>query len=662
MDPTAIDLNMFSFHLDFSLLLSISMVLQISNFLMRMGRGLFECCFTSSSSDTFSKQSKWRILPYKKLAKVTNNFNQSHCLGKRGFATEYYGKLEDGREITIQCFNEDKHHMLQQFINETAILNYLPHKNIVSIYGCASHHKESLLVHEYLSNGNLASHLQSEITKNSTLPWLTRLDIAIDIANSLDYLHYYGIIHRNVKSSNILLDVNFCAKLANLHLSRKLPDGVPVYATHVTGDIIGTCSYIDPEYLTKGRLSVKNDVYSFGVVLCELFSSKLAKNWVMNEEDSLATILSRKIENQTLVELLDPRLGFESNLKIKRMMTATAELAHLCMKCPQELRPNMEQVLESLDGIKQGRYETNSTKALKIFHHAELEEATNKFDTCLGKGGYGTVYYGKLQDGREVAIKCFHDESETEETIKQFMKETAILGLLHHENLVSLYGRTSRNCNKHMLVYEYISNGTLTKHLHESSGGKLPWHNRLNIAIETATALVFLHESGIIHRDVKGSNILLDENFTVKVADFGFSRSLPDHATHVSTIPVGTRAYIDPDYYESGRVSDKSDVYSFGVVLFELISSIRPSLMEGTDYVTLAQFAKRKILNKELTAVVDQSFWLGVDKNMMEMITAVAELAFQCVQCPKELRPSMKQVLDTLEGIRKGTWGFNQIT
>ena len=242
------------------------------------------------------------------------------------------------------------------------------------------------------------------------------------------------------------------------------------------------------------------------------------------------------------------------------------------------------------------------------------------------------------------------------------MKETEILSLLHHQNLVSLYGRTSRNCDKPMLVYEYISNGTLTKHLHESSGGKLPWHNRLNIAIETATALVFLHESGIIHRDVKGSNILLDENFTVKVADFGFSRSLPDHATHVSTIPVGTRAYIDPDYYESGRVSDKSDVYSFGVVLFELISSNPPRLMEGTDYVSLAQFAKRKILNKELNAVVDPSFLFGSDKNIMEMITAVAELAFQCVQCPKELRPSMKQVLDTLEGIRKGTWGFNQIT
>ncbi|TKY44738.1 serine/threonine-protein kinase [Spatholobus suberectus] len=322
--------------------------------------------------------------------------------------------------------------------------------------------------------------------------------------------------------------------------------------------------------MTKGQLSVKNDVYSFGVVLCELLSSKLVKHWVLNEEDNLATLLSRKIENQALVELLDPRLGFQSNLQIQRVMTATAELALLCMRCPQESRPNMEQVVEILNGIKQGRYETNSTtKALKICHHAELEEATNNFDTCLGRGGYGSVYYGKLHDGREVAIKRFHDENETEKTIKQFMKETEILSLLHHQNLVSLYGRTSHHSNKNMLVYEYISNGTLSKHLHESSSAKLPWHTRLNIAIETATALVYLHDSGIIHRDVKGSNILLDENFTVKVADFGLSRSLPDYVTHVSTIPVGTRAYIDPDYYDSGRVSDKSDVYSFGVVLLE---------------------------------------------------------------------------------------------
>ncbi|ESW24722.1 hypothetical protein PHAVU_004G154500 [Phaseolus vulgaris] len=635
---------------------------------MRFRCDLFECCFTSTSSDTFPKHRslKWRVFPYKEIAKATNNFDQ--CLekgvGKKGFIDQYHGTLEDGREITVQRFKEDKRYILQQFINETVILNYLPHKNIVSIYGCTSHHEEPLLVHEHLSNGNLDAHFVSERNENIALPWLKRLDIAIDIANALDYLHYYGIIHRNVKSSNILLDVNFSAKLANLHLSCKLPDGVPVDTIHVTSDRVGSGGYIDPEYLTKGRLSVKIDVYSFGVVLCELLSSKLAKYWTLNEENNFGTLLSRKIENKTLVELFDPRLGFQSNLHIKQVMTATAELAVLCMKCPQESRPNMEQVIEILSLIKQGRYGTNShsTKSLKIFHHAELEEATNNFGTCLGKGGYGSVYYGKLKDGLEVAIKCFHDENETEETIKQFMKESEILGLLHHQNLVSLYGRTSRHRKKHMLVYEYISNGTLSKHLHESSSVKLPWQTRLNIAIETATALEFLHDSSIIHRDVKGSNILLDENFTVKVADFGFSRSLPDHVTHVTTIPVGTRAYIDPDYYISGRVSNKSDVYSFGVVLFELISSIHPTLVAGTDNETLAQFAKRKILNNELNEIVDPSFLCGSDDNTLEMVTAVAELAFQCVQCPREFRPSIKQVLETLEGIRKGKWGFNQIT
>ncbi|KAJ1385250.1 Serine-threonine/tyrosine-protein kinase, catalytic domain [Sesbania bispinosa] len=637
---------------------------------------LFECCFTNCSSDTIPipkrSELKWRIFPYRQLTKATNNFDECHILERRGLAIVYYGKLENGREIAIQRFKEDKRHILQRFIDETIILNYMPHQNLVSIYGCSTHHKESLLVHEYLSNGTLAAHLQGTIAESRTWYWLTRLNIAIDIANALDYLHYNGIIHRDVKSRNILLDMNFGAKVANFHLSWKLPEGVSVDNTHVTSDIIGTCGYIDPDYVSKGFLNVKNDVYSFGVVLCELMSSKLAEYWVQSEENSLATLFSTKVENQALLELLDPRLNFQSDIKMTQMITATAELASRCLQCPLELRPSMEQVLETLNGIKQGKYETSPMKGLfmsycnayisafKIFHHAELEEATNHFNTCLGKGGFGTVYYGKLQDGREVAIKRFHEE--TDKTIKQFMKEIEILCLLKHQNLVSLYGCSSRHSIKHMLVYEYISNDTLSKHLHESSCGKLSWPTRLNITIEIATALLYLHDSGIIHRDIKGSNILLDENFTVKVADFGLSRFLPDYVTHVSTMPVGTRAYIDPDYYESGRVSDKSDVYSFGVVLFELISSKPPSLMEGTERVTLAQFAMSKILNKALEELVDPCLGFDSDKNIMEMITAVAELAFQCVQCPKELRPSMKQVLETLEGIRKGKWGFNQIT
>jgi len=219
-----------------------------------------------------------------------------------------------------------------------------------------------LLVHEYLSNGTLAAHIQGQISDSGTsLTWLNRLDIAIDIANALDFLHYNGIVHRNVKSHNIFLHKNFRAKVGNIHLSKKLDVG----ETHVTRDLIGTGGYVDPELVSKGLLGVQNDVYSFGVVLCELVSSIFAEYYIQNEDENLSTLLCTKLENQTLVELLDPRLGFESDLKTNMMMTATAELAFWCLKCPQELRPNMEQVLETLHGIKQGRYEINPIKGTR---------------------------------------------------------------------------------------------------------------------------------------------------------------------------------------------------------------------------------------------------------------------------------------------------------
>ncbi|KAJ1387749.1 Serine-threonine/tyrosine-protein kinase, catalytic domain [Sesbania bispinosa] len=603
---------------------------------MTLGCDMLQCFFTSTSSDsdTFPENEdgvelKWKIFAYNELAKATNNFDPRNCCGWGDKATIYYGKLDNGCEIAIQHFHEEKHQTFQKFIKETLILNYLPHKNLVSIYGRSSD-EEPMLVHEYLSNGTLAGRLQGDIAESNMVPWLTRLNIAIDTANALDYLHGYGIIHSDVKSSNILLDKNFCAKVSNFLLSQKLPEGVSANATHVTSDITGIFGYIDPEYEQYGCLSVKNDVYSFGVVLFELISSKLVKHWEgSGGGDSLAIMLSRKIQNQSLEELVDPRLGFHSDPIINKMIIDVAELASRCLQSPQELRPFMGQVLETLHCIRQEGKEKNPKK-------------------------------GRLRDGRKIAVKRFHEE--TDKTVKHFMNEIDMLSDLCHQNLVSLYGCSSLDSKEHLLVYEYVSCGSLSKHLNGSSSTKLPWLTRLNIAIETATALVYLHDSGIIHRDVKASNILLDENLMVKVADFGLSRYFPDFVTHVSTLPVGTHAYIDPEYYQSGRVSDRSDVYSFGVVLFQLISSKPPNVTEGTECVTLAHFAMDKLLNKALEELVDPNLGFDSDKNIMETVTAVAELAFQCVQCPKELRPSMKQVLETLEGIKKGIWLFNQLT
>ncbi|CAL9082084.1 unnamed protein product [Musa textilis] len=213
----------------------------------------------------------------------------------------------------------------------------------------------------------------------------------------------------------------------------------------------------------------------------------------------------------------------------------------------------------------------------QIFMYEELEGATDGFGTSnvLGDGGFGTVYKGKLRDGRTVAIKRFYKNNDR--LVEQFINEVYILSSIRHQHLVTLYGCTSRSSRELLLVYEYVPNGTVADHLHgcREREGALTWPLRMSIAIETADALSYLHAvtPQIIHRDVKTTNILLDRSFHVKVGDFGLSRLFPANATHVSTAPQGTPGYVDPDYHQCYQLTDKSDVYSFGVMLVELISS-----------------------------------------------------------------------------------------
>ncbi|XP_028757879.1 LEAF RUST 10 DISEASE-RESISTANCE LOCUS RECEPTOR-LIKE PROTEIN KINASE-like 1.1 isoform X2 [Neltuma alba] len=292
-----------------------------------------------------------------------------------------------------------------------------------------------------------------------------------------------------------------------------------------------------------------------------------------------------------------------------------------------------------------------------IFSYTELQGATNSFDPSkkLGDGGFGSVYYGKLQDGREVAVK--HLFNHNYKRVEQFMTEVEILTRLRHRNLVCLYGCTSRQSQELLLVYEYIPNGTLASHLRGSSANPalLTWPVRIKIAIETASALAYLHASGIIHRDVKTNNILLDKNFCVKVADFGLSRLFPDDVSHVSTAPQGTPGYLDPEYHYCFRLTDKSDVYSFGVVLMELISSM-PAIDMGRnkDEITLASLTTRKIQRNEFEELVDPCLGIEKDSEVKKKVFAVGELAFQCLQIDKEMRPSIDEVLELLRNIEGG--------
>jgi serine/threonine protein kinase len=241
--------------------------------------------------------------------------------------------------------------------------------------------------------------------------------------------------------------------------------------------------------------------------------------------------------------------------------------------------------------------------------------------------------------------------------VEQFLNEVDILSRLLHQNLVILYGCTSRMSRDLLLVYEFIPNGTVADHLHGSRAAErgLTWPLRLNIAIETAEALAYLHAVEIIHRDVKTTNILLDNSFHVKVADFGLSRLFPLEVTHVSTVPQGTPGYVDPVYHQCYKLTDKSDVYSFGVVLVELISS-KPAVDMSRSHseINLANMALNRIQNHEVVQLVDPELGYDTDSETKRSIDRVAEVAFQCLQLERELRPSIKEVVEILNCIRDG--------
>ncbi|XP_057961689.1 LEAF RUST 10 DISEASE-RESISTANCE LOCUS RECEPTOR-LIKE PROTEIN KINASE-like 1.1 isoform X3 [Malania oleifera] len=286
-----------------------------------------------------------------------------------------------------------------------------------------------------------------------------------------------------------------------------------------------------------------------------------------------------------------------------------------------------------------------------VFTYSELQEATYNFDPAreLGDGGFGTVYHGKLRDGREVAVKRLYEKSY--KRVEQFMNEIEILTRLRHQNLVTLYGCTSRYSRELLLVYEFIPKGTVADHLHgdQATPSSLPWPVRLRIAIETASALAYLHASDIIHRDVKTNNILLDNNFGVKVADFGLSRLFPNDVTHVSTAPQGTPGYVDPEYHQCYQLTEKSDVYSFGVVLIELISSMPAvDIFRQNHEINLANLAVNKIQNQAFGELVDPCLGFESDLAVRRMTISAAELAFQCLQLDREARPSMVEVLKVL--------------
>ncbi|WCJ24795.1 Wall-associated kinase family protein [Euphorbia peplus] len=294
----------------------------------------------------------------------------------------------------------------------------------------------------------------------------------------------------------------------------------------------------------------------------------------------------------------------------------------------------------------------NHVEKTKLFTSKELETATDGYNVnrILGHGGQGTVYKGMLTDGRVVAVK--KSKVVDEDKLDQFINEVVILSQINHRNVVKLYG-CCLETEVPLLVYEFISNGTLYQFLHSQNEDEfqVTWKMRLQIATEVAGALAYLHSAAsmpIYHRDIKTSNILLDEKYRAKVADFGTSKSISIDDTHVTTRVQGTFGYLDPEYFQSSQFTDKSDVYSFGVVLVELLTGQKPIILSREER-SLATYFLLSMEENRLFDIVDGRVLKEAKKD--EMI-AIAKLAKSCLNLNGKRRPNMKTVAIELERIK----------
>ncbi|CAN6879204.1 unnamed protein product [Brassica oleracea] len=293
----------------------------------------------------------------------------------------------------------------------------------------------------------------------------------------------------------------------------------------------------------------------------------------------------------------------------------------------------------------------------KIFSSKELKKATDNFseNRVLGQGGQGTVYKGMLVDGRIVAVK--RSKVVDEDRLEEFINEVVLLSQINHRSIVKLLG-CCLETEVPVLVYEYIPNGDLFKRLHDESDDYImTWEVRLRIAIEMAGALSYMHSAAsfpIYHRDIKTTNILLDEKYGAKVSDFGTSRSVTVDQTHLTTLVAGTFGYMDPEYFLSSQYTDKSDVYSFGVVLVELITGEKPLYRAGSEEgIGLAAHFIEVMKRNRVVDIIDDRI---KDESKLDQVVAVAKIARSCLSRKGSKRPNMKEVSIELEKVRSSSY------
>ncbi|CAI0555651.1 unnamed protein product [Linum tenue] len=411
--------------------------------------------------------------------------------------------------------------------------------------------------------------------------------------------------------------------------------------TRTTTAIRGTKGYLAPEWFRNVPVTAKVDVHSFGIVLLELVCCR--KNFLLDfdkeEEMVLVDWAYDCYSRGKLYKLVEKDVeAMEDLKKVERFV----KVALWCIQEDPSLRPGMKKVVHMLEGAVPVSEPPDPNSFI------QLESATGGFKEVLGRGASATVYKGILQNvGETITIAV---KKEGEDDNREFTTEVKVIAGTNHKNLVKLVGVCSEGKN-HLLVYEYMSNGSLASLLFKADP-RPNWYTRAQIAISVARGLVYLHEecsTQIIHCDIKPQNILLDESLTAKISDFGLAKLLKVEQTRTMTAIRGTKGYVAPEWFRNMAITTKVDVYSFGVVLLELVCCRRGFEMEGyeEEEMVLVDWAHECYGDRMVGRLVEK------DEEAMKDLVKVerfVKIGLWCVQEDPCLRPEMKKVVHMLEG------------
>ncbi|KAM0038418.1 putative protein kinase RLK-Pelle-LRR-I-1 family [Helianthus debilis subsp. tardiflorus] len=664
---------------------------------------------SKAAAGTSSNKVKMEFLeiPLSEVRQATNDFNQACFVGSGGFADVYRAELDvlDTKRLstmgrkskeevpkirkTVAIKRITNKQGKEGFFTEIELLTTCKHPNIVPLLGFSRENDELILVYEFALNGSLGDYLGSN-GKEVNLTWSQRLQICLDAAKGIDYLHTNmegkpRIIHRDIKSDNILLDTNLKAMIADFGLSKTHPINQQA-STIITKNIAGTDFYIDPEYWSTLKYKRETDVYSFGVVLFEVLSGRFAYDSIYTSENrmGLAPIARRRFNEGTLKELIDPKLIEEDGDHIftlnrgptKRSLRTFSKVAYRCLAETQAKRPTMEVVINKLQ--KALKLQGDTVVLLRFLLH-DIVLATENFAerNCIGLDKNGMVYKAELDhfgnnsslasvmrnDGesskKSVAIKRITGRKGRQRT-QGFFEELEIRTSYKHPNIVSLIGFCVEG-DEMILVYEHASAATTLDDYLKSVNNmdNFTWTQRLHMCLEIARGLNQLHtnmvnlQRTILLNDIRSANILVDKNRGVKIAYYVISKLYPPNQTEVMKV------YEDPVLERTGKPKREYDIYSFGVLLLEILCGrvAYDQVYMKEDDKGLAPIARRFIKEGNIQRIIDPRLKdeLGEDigtsfggPNDYSMNTFL-RTAYRCVGEPIQ-RPSMEMVIEELEG------------